>query len=389
MPLPPDAPWEDLFPAWPPDVQVLGKDILRFHTIIWPALLAAAGLPLPRRLVVHGHWTVGKLKMSKSLGNVVDPMQLLCSLQPAYLRSGCSEPQRCASSALLTCASGAVGSPAAPWASADSLRYFLLREGTSAISGDADFSSAGLHRRIVAECADSLGNLASRVLTKSFISEGRVEYSAELSSINMSCVSSEFSDTQLELAQRLCTLRDFVQLHYETCEPGIALEAIMSVVAVGNRMVAETAPWALRKQCLEDHQARRRFVGCLYMALETLRVAGILLAPATPLASEALLAMLGFTLESSESSGPRRLSRSPPLATSFGAQQKSAIADLVLHSAGTLPLTTWLDAKFRADPVTDYSNIRIVPGFQLFPKPAAFIKPKAASERISGTSTTR
>lgn len=111
--------------AWPADVQVIGKDIIRFHCVYWPAFLMAAGLPPPTRVVAHSHWTVNKVKMSKSLGNVVDPLQLLDTY------------------------------------SVDAIRYFLLREG--GMADDGDFSEAALLSRYTSDLADVMGNLGARV----------------------------------------------------------------------------------------------------------------------------------------------------------------------------------------------------------------------------------
>ena len=117
-----DDDWKE---AWPASAQVVGKDILRFHAVYWPAFLMAMNLPLPRRLVAHGHWTIERVKMSKSLGNVVDPLKLL---EQGY--------------------------------SVDAVRYFLLRDG--GIASDGDFSETQLVNRYHSELADTLGNLVSR-----------------------------------------------------------------------------------------------------------------------------------------------------------------------------------------------------------------------------------
>lgn len=126
----------DTSATWPADYHIVGKDILKFHAIYWPAFLMAAGLPLPKRIVAHAHWTVDNVKMSKSLGNVVDPHEMLRKY------------------------------------GADFVRYFLLREGV--LNDDGDFNASLLEDRVNSELADTLGNLVSRSTGKSFLLNGMV-----------------------------------------------------------------------------------------------------------------------------------------------------------------------------------------------------------------------
>jgi methionyl-tRNA synthetase len=121
---------------WPADYHIVGKDIIKFHAIYWPAFLMAAGLPLPKKIVAHAHWTVDNVKMSKSLGNVVDPHAAI----ETY--------------------------------GADFIRYFLLREGV--LNDDGDFSTVMLEERVNSELADTLGNLVSRSTAKSFLKTGEL-----------------------------------------------------------------------------------------------------------------------------------------------------------------------------------------------------------------------
>jgi methionyl-tRNA synthetase len=124
-------------PFWPADCHIIGKDILRFHAIYWPAFLMASNLPLPRLIIAHGHWTSSKVKMSKSLGNVVSPTTILDQ-----------------------------------WG-VDPVRYFFLRDGS--LSNDADFSETNVSVRYVSELADTLGNLLSRCTGQSLLPNRKVK----------------------------------------------------------------------------------------------------------------------------------------------------------------------------------------------------------------------
>jgi methionyl-tRNA synthetase len=212
---------------WPQATHVIGKDIIRFHAVYWPAFLMAAGLPLPKRIYAHGWWTVEGQKMSKSLGNVVDPHAMI----------------------------GKYG--------LDQLRYFLLRE--VPFGNDGDFSEAAMALRINGELANELGNLAQRFL--SFIAKnlgGVLPAPGEL------------------------TIEDEVLLAHaagmlENCRPAFgrqafheALEAIWTVVRGANAYVDKQAPWALRK----TDPARMNTV--LYVLAETVRHIAILMQPFVP-----------------------------------------------------------------------------------------------------------
>ena len=121
---------------FPPDYHIIGKDILRFHAIYWPAFLLATRLPLPKTIVAHAHWTVNSTKMSKSLGNVIDPFLILQEY------------------------------------GVDPVRYFLLRDGP--LNDDMDFSVSSLVQRMNSDLADQLGNLLSRTLASNFYTECRL-----------------------------------------------------------------------------------------------------------------------------------------------------------------------------------------------------------------------
>ena len=182
--LPCSAPPQDLFPHWPADLHIVGKDILKFHAVYWPAFLMAAGLPLPRAILAHGHFTVARQKMSKSLGNCIDPMALLLEKPPGG--SGGAEqpppttpappgPSTPAAAPTTTTAAPTATTPCLPEGAftVDGVRFALLREGI--VCEDGDMNPSVLEQRATKECADTFGNLASRLLTLRFMPiEGRL-----------------------------------------------------------------------------------------------------------------------------------------------------------------------------------------------------------------------
>lgn len=231
---------------WPPDVQVLGKDILRFHGLCWPALLLALDLEPPRALLCHGHWTVGGQKMSKSLGNVVNPRQ------------------------------------AAAQYTTEGLRYLLLRGG--APHADSPWSGAGAGLILNAELADTLGNLLSRCTAPALNPEGRVP---PLDSGLL-----ESSPSGLQLARHLLTLPETVAGHYTDFNFHHGIEATMAAVRQANAFVQEEQPWMLVK----DTASRPRLELVLRLSFEVLRMAGVALLPVVPRLSSCLLDALGVPL---------------------------------------------------------------------------------------------
>jgi methionyl-tRNA synthetase len=221
---------------WPASYHLIAKDILRFHAVYWPALLMAADIELPRRLFVHGYLLMGGEKMSKSLGNVLDPFE-------AIERFG-----------------------------ADALRFYLLRE--VPFGQDGSVSSASFEQRYESELANELGNLASR--TTSMIGrylDGRVS-SGEIDGV---------------LASDFARLPELVCVHVDRAELTLALDEIWQRVRRLNRYVEERAPWQLAKD-----ERRAEELACVLRTLAAgLRTVSVLLWPFIPVSAERVLAALG------------------------------------------------------------------------------------------------
>jgi len=224
---------------WPADVHLIGKDILRFHAVYWPAMLMAAGLPLPKRIYAHGWWTVEGEKMSKSKGNALRPAELLEQYD------------------------------------ADVLRYFLLRE--VPFGQDGDFSFTALKQRYNSELANDVGNLLNRSLAMLNKYRGGVLGEvAEENEIDRALIA-DVEAMQREVADYM----DKQAFH-------LALDRINAVVRHGNRYVEDNAPWALAKQ---RHDARLDTV--LFHLVEMLRLVALQLLPFMP---EKMIQMLAQIL---------------------------------------------------------------------------------------------
>jgi len=231
---------------WPADVHMIGKEIVRFHCVYWPAFLMAAGLPLPKSIVAHGWLLFEESKMSKSRGNIVRAETILDVL------------------------------------GADALRYFLLRE--VVFGQDGSFSFDALVQRYNSDLANGLGNLASRTLTMiTRYFEGEVPHPSNAASRIPA------DDEVVKLAQK--TISDFHAL-FESFQFSRALESAWGLVAAVDKYIVENEPWTLGEK--QDEHSRSRLATVLYTSAEALRIVTALAHPVIPDATTKIWAQLGL-----------------------------------------------------------------------------------------------
>ncbi|KAJ4141935.1 methionyl-tRNA synthetase [Fusarium falciforme] len=244
---------------WPADVQVVGKDIIRFHAVYWPALLMAVGLPLPKKIVCHNHWTMSNRKMSKSLGNVVNPFFAV---------------QR--------------------W-NLDPLRYFLMRNGS--FKGDMSYANDFIIVAYEKELQANIGNLFNRISrnkTGRWSTLEATEFAREGKFNDIAGLAAEGPDL-LSLESTLETAPEKIRNEMDDINLSGALREVFELLRDTNRFISDTAPWQMVKDTSPDARVRLNWV--IYRCAEALRIAGIMLQPVMPTKAGELLDGLGVKPE--------------------------------------------------------------------------------------------
>jgi len=221
---------------WPADFHLVGKDIIRFHTVYWPAMLMSAGIELPKSIFAHGWWTVDGKKMSKSMGNAIDPNFIVSKF------------------------------------SADAFRYFLMREVPFGLDGD--FSYKALINRVNTDLANDLGNLVSRTL-------GMLQRYFDSIIPEYKVPTKEDNDIYEFISRNI----DTVDTHLNNLAFNKALSSIWEIISLLNRYIDDMKPWALAK----DTSNTDRLGSILYLLLDAIRVISYLISPFMPESAEKIV----------------------------------------------------------------------------------------------------
>ncbi|TKX25172.1 putative methionine--tRNA ligase [Elsinoe australis] len=263
---------------WPADIHVIGKDIVRFHCIYWPAFLMALDLPMPKKIMTHAHWTMDDRKMSKSIGNVVNPFWAMDRF------------------------------------SEEIMRYFLIHHG--GLEDDSNYDNSYIVGRYKNDLQDRLGNLASRVIQSSVYEPKAAKemYAGKADVLEKDCLECQMEvPERIRVAQNrevnwnmdkyrkmLTALPQSANEQFENMAPNKALHTIISSIFAANAFLQNHEPWKILKRLkkekdmdpVERDLLARRLSCTLFLMLETLRIVGIMLQPFMPEKAGELLDML-------------------------------------------------------------------------------------------------
>ncbi len=289
---------------WPADVQVMGKDILRFHAVYWPAFLMASGLKLPKQLLVHGWIKVNQQKMSKSFGNVIDPQVLSDNY------------------------------------GADAVRYYLLSQ--LAITQDAEFSTQALEQCIESELANDLGNLVNRVIVLALKNDLKIVPKINILSEESKSLFQAYQKMLVEFSQ------DMDRYHFH-----LAIPALWRFIAQVNAYFHAHEPWKLAKT------DNKKFVEVINITCQSLRLIGNLLWSIMPKKSEELLNHLGLKVDLKINIELLK----PDFELTFNLYQGENLFAKIekLEQKATIPVESVIDEQKPID-ITDFAKVQLVVG---------------------------
>ncbi|KAK4453225.1 putative methionine--tRNA ligase [Podospora aff. communis PSN243] len=258
------TPGREMEGGWPADVHVIGKDIMRFHCVYWPALLLALDLPLPKQILSHAHWTMDRRKMSKSVGNVVNPTF-------AMDRWG-----------------------------VDTMRFYMVHDG--GISDDADYNNSMISQRYKKHLQGGIGNLTGRIaaskswgLPEAVGSEGaKFEGLTRFGGLLMPIANKSFQQLFTAHHLEMASVARTVGMRMQKLDLSGALQHLMDNVSRTNHLIDETAPWALVKDS-GNPESRELLHRVIFLAAENIRISAILLQPFMPTKAAEVLDALGVS----------------------------------------------------------------------------------------------